>query len=94
MTGMTAEPLTLTDNEFDRLFEKLKNWGRWGDNDELGTLNFLGEKEVAEAARLGEDRPPCEPGAGLGHRGRSGQWPPGAALHDEPGRHRGGRIVI
>ena len=52
MTGMTAEPLTLTNSEFDRLFEKLKNWGRWGEDDELGTLNFLGEKEVAEAAGL------------------------------------------
>ncbi len=49
---MTAEQFTLSNSDFDRLFEKLKNWGRWGADDELGTLNFLGDKEVAEAARL------------------------------------------
>jgi kynurenine formamidase len=49
---MTAEQFTLSNTEFDHLFEKLKNWGRWGPDDELGTLNFLGDKEVAEAARL------------------------------------------
>ena len=49
---MTAEQFTLSNTEFDHLFEKLKNWGRWGPDDELGTLNFLGAKEVAEAARL------------------------------------------
>ncbi|MGO9661421.1 MAG: cyclase family protein [Acidimicrobiales bacterium] len=38
--------------EFDRLFERLKNWGRWGDDDELGTLNFLGQAEVVQAAKL------------------------------------------
>ncbi len=49
---MTAEQFTLSNSEFDHLFEKLKNWGRWGADDELGTLNFLSDKEVAEAARL------------------------------------------
>ena len=47
---MTAEQFTLS--EFDRLFEKLKNWGRWGGDDERGTLNFIGDKEVAAAAGL------------------------------------------
>ena len=37
---------------FDRTFEELSNWGRWGQDDELGTLNFLGEAEVAEAVKL------------------------------------------
>jgi kynurenine formamidase len=52
MTVMTAEQFTVTLPEFDRLFEKLKNWGRWGDDDELGTLNFLGDEQVAAAASL------------------------------------------
>jgi kynurenine formamidase len=49
---MPIEPITLSNREFDLLFERLKNWGRWGNDDDLGTLNFVGEKEVAEAARL------------------------------------------
>jgi kynurenine formamidase len=49
---MAAEEFTLSLPEFDRLFEKLKNWGRWGDDDQRGTLNFVGEKEVAAAAGL------------------------------------------
>ncbi|EUA51229.1 cyclase family protein [Mycobacterium xenopi 3993] len=28
------------------------NWGRWGDADELGTLNFITAEKVAEAASL------------------------------------------
>ncbi|MGD0810337.1 MAG: cyclase family protein [Acidimicrobiales bacterium] len=42
----------VSNEEFDRTFEELSNWGRWGDNDELGTLNFLGEAEVAQAVKL------------------------------------------
>jgi kynurenine formamidase len=49
---MTAEPFTLSKSDFDVLFDKLKNWGRWGDDDDLGTLNFLGEGEVVAAAGL------------------------------------------
>jgi len=29
-----------------------KNWGRWGDDDEIGALNLLGPTEVVRAARL------------------------------------------
>ena len=32
--------------------EKCKNWGRWGPDDELGTLNFIGPEEVKHAASL------------------------------------------
>ena len=35
-----------------RIAEAVKNWGRWGDDDQLGTLNFLTEAEVAAAGRL------------------------------------------
>jgi hypothetical protein len=51
---MTEERFTVTNHEFDLLFEKLKNWGRWGEDDDRGTLNFIGEKEV-EVAVLGGD---------------------------------------
>ena len=41
--------------EFDRLFEAVKNWGRWGADDQLGTLNLVtAERRVAAAnARIG-----------------------------------------
>jgi kynurenine formamidase len=38
--------------EFDRLFEELKNWGRWGPDDQLGTLNYLTPDKVVAAAAL------------------------------------------
>lgn len=38
--------------EFEQMFESVKNWGRWGNDDELGTLNFLTPKKVSAAARL------------------------------------------
>jgi kynurenine formamidase len=38
--------------EFDRLFESLKNWGRWGPEDEKGTLNYLTPDKVRAAAAL------------------------------------------
>ena len=44
------EPVSLA--EFDRLFEAVKNWGRWGPDDELGTLNYLTPEKRAAAARL------------------------------------------
>jgi kynurenine formamidase len=38
--------------EFEALFERLKNWGRWGSDDELGTLNYLRPEHVVAAAGL------------------------------------------
>lgn len=32
--------------------ERLKNWGNWGANDEVGTLNYIGAEEIVTAARL------------------------------------------
>ncbi len=31
---------------------RLRNWGRWGSDDELGTLNFVTEEKIVSAARL------------------------------------------
>ena len=38
--------------EFDRLFESLKNWGRWGPDDEKGTLNYITPDIVQAATAL------------------------------------------
>jgi kynurenine formamidase len=31
---------------------RLRNWGRWGPDDELGTLNFITPEKIAQACRL------------------------------------------
>jgi kynurenine formamidase len=36
--------------EIEDLFDRTCNWGRWGPDDERGTLNLLGEAEAAAAA--------------------------------------------
>lgn len=41
---------SLTD--FRRVADDVRNWGRWGDADELGTLNFITADKVAQAAGL------------------------------------------
>jgi kynurenine formamidase len=38
--------------EFERIFESVKNWGRWGPNDQLGTLNMITPERVRAAAAL------------------------------------------
>jgi len=35
-----------------RLALKLRNWGRWGPDDELGTVNFITPEKIVKAARL------------------------------------------
>src|SRR5260221_8585521 len=38
--------------DFDRVAAEVRNWGRWGDDDELGTLNLITDEKVREAASL------------------------------------------
>lgn len=40
-TAKTAAPHHLSQSEFDALFKQLSNWGRWGKDDELGTVNLI-----------------------------------------------------
>ncbi len=37
---------------FQEFAERFKNWGRWGPDDEVGTLNFVTPQHIVEAARL------------------------------------------
>jgi kynurenine formamidase len=39
-------------SDFRRVAGEVSNWGRWGDADELGTLNLITADKVAEAASL------------------------------------------
>jgi len=38
--------------EFEAIFEAVKNWGRWGPDDVLGTLNYITPDHVRRAASL------------------------------------------
>jgi kynurenine formamidase len=43
---------TLKEEDVIALHEKLSNWGRWGSEDQLGTLNLVGAEQLVRAARL------------------------------------------
>lgn len=38
--------------EFEKMYEDVKTWGRWGDRDEKGALNYITPRQVVEAASL------------------------------------------
>lgn len=40
------------ESQLEELFQAVSNWGRWGPDDELGTLNHITPSKVAGAARL------------------------------------------
>ncbi len=40
--------------DMEGLFESVRNWGRWGADDERGALNYITPERVASAARLVE----------------------------------------
>ena len=50
MTRTLTPPAPVTLAAFDTMFEEVKNWGKWGDDDELGTLNYITPDKVAAAA--------------------------------------------
>jgi kynurenine formamidase len=49
---MTQSRAKVSLEEFERLFESVKNWGRWGPDDQLGTMNFITPEHVRAAAKL------------------------------------------
>jgi kynurenine formamidase len=52
MAQPQTETRSISREDFDALFEALKNWGKWGPDDELGTLNYITPEKVAAAAAL------------------------------------------
>ena len=58
MTRPRTPPAAVTLAEFDAIFEAVKNWGRWGPEDELGTLNYITPDKVAavRSHRSGDHR--------------------------------------
>lgn len=48
--GQTTRPMSNSD--FAQLYRDVSNWGRWGDEDQLGTLNLITAEKRVAAAKL------------------------------------------
>ncbi len=42
----------VTPELLDEYCERFRNWGKWGPNDEIGTLNYITPRKIVEAGRL------------------------------------------
>ena len=51
-TRATSRARDLTDAELEAMFRRCSNTGKWGPNDELGTLNYITPAKRIAAARL------------------------------------------
>jgi len=49
---MSPKPSFVTAKEFDEIFQSVCNWGRWGEDDEKGTLNYIKYEHIKKAASL------------------------------------------
>ena len=49
-TGGTADPVSA--EQFEQWMSELSNWGRWGDDDQLGAINLITPAKRQQAAAL------------------------------------------
>lgn len=49
---MVAPAREMNEEELNALFDRVKNWGRWGEEDERGALNYITSETTAAAAAL------------------------------------------
>jgi kynurenine formamidase len=70
--------------EFDEMFQEINNWGRWGADDELGTMNLVTPEKTREAAGLVESGRTVS----LSHNPMADEFPdnPDAAFNHTMGR--------
>ena len=47
-----GKPLPMSEDEFNQMLDDISNWGRWGDEDQLGTLNTITPAKKIEASKL------------------------------------------
>lgn len=50
--GAGSLPPTLSAADIDAMFESVSNWGRWGEDDQRGTLNLITPEKRRQAAGL------------------------------------------
>jgi kynurenine formamidase len=53
--GQTARPTIATEADFRRAMKELSNWGRWGDQDELGAANLITPAKRKQALALARE---------------------------------------
>jgi kynurenine formamidase len=53
--GQTARPVIATEADFRRAMKELSNWGRWGDQDELGAANLITPAKRKQALALARE---------------------------------------
>ena len=53
--GAAAARYPRNAQEFDELFQKVKNWGRWGNDDQLGAANLITEAKRKQAIALAKN---------------------------------------
>ena len=49
---VNGHDLHVSVEEFESMFESVKTWGRWGEDDQRGCLNYITGQHVADAASL------------------------------------------
>ncbi len=52
---VAGQSTQMTLEEFQRLFQELSNWGRWGPEDQRGALNYITDEKRRTAAALVKD---------------------------------------
>src|SRR4029077_14480778 len=50
-----GRPTIATDEDFRRAMKELSNWGRWGEDDELGAANLITPVKRKQALALAKD---------------------------------------
>lgn len=66
--------MTGTMADFRRMADQVRNWGRWGSADELGTLNLITPGKIAEAAGLAKQGKVFPLGVDFGSNGPQGAF--------------------
>ncbi len=74
--------------EFDVLFQQVKNWGRWGPDDQLGSVNLITSAKRKQALALAKNRRDGVAGAHAAHREGGRQQQPVRA-HDAARQQHG-----
>src|ERR1700722_10191707 len=59
-------------DEFRRVAKRVSNWGRWGEEDQFGTLNLIDPAKLMEAASLVKQGKVISLGADFGPDGPNG----------------------
>lgn len=52
LSWAVGEPAPMSKSQFDTLMQDISNWGRWGEEDQLGTLNLITPEVRRTAAAL------------------------------------------